>query len=886
MNRINKFPVVLFFLFFLIFLIRPDGFAAGTIKVLAIGNSFSVDAAEAYLDDLAKAAGVKMIIGNCNLGGCSLQRHQEIASGDSAMYAYRKIVDGDSTLLMNKTLKYCIEDEDWDYITFQQVSYLAGMPDTYFPYITELMTFVLKYARNPNLRFALHQTWAYAAGSTHPGFRNYHQDQEQMYNSVIDAGKQVRKKTGIKIILPSGTAIQNLRNTQVGDNLCRDGFHLSFGLGRYTAACVWFETLTGISVINNTFKPAGVSTEDARLAQLSAHQAVKTPFRITDTTQAAKKSGVTAGKETIFLSGKQITDNSDITAIIRDVLSKMNDKQVRLVFPKGTYHFSADKAPERFLNITNHDNGQKRIAFNLCGLKNIEIDGQGSEFIFHGEIMPFLIEACSNITLKNFTIDWAIPFYIQGEVINTDPVEGWLELNMFKKGFSYALDGEHLRFPIDNNVRPFQSPGESLAFDKATKSPVYHADIYDLHRQSGIRVRQLPDSNLVFYEKLKNYPPLHAVLVFKGPMGKNRYAPAFHCLESKNVLIRNVTVYHAPGMGFLGERSENIRLDRFNVKLREGTDRYVSTTADATHFANCRGTVLLDHCIFENMLDDGTNVHGTYMEIDSVIDNKTIRAKFGHFQQAGFDFAKRNEKIWFLIAPDPSRSHENTVAGIKKTDDLNYVISVKSKLPANIKKGDLIENKTYNTSRFIMQHCTLRNHRARNIVLKTPGSILIRNNYFESMMASILIRGEARMWYESGAVDHVVIRNNYFGNCVSGGGEQAVLTVSPRLNQKFGTTYLFDKNIVFRNNTINSFNNKTVEAERVDRLIIRNNHIIQNKEYPPFNTGSSLFGIRNCRNLVIKNNNYQGQHHLQLDIDTASMKSAKVEGTNGFTVAK
>lgn len=270
------------FLFFLIVLLSQNQIGkAKTIKVLAIGNSFSVDAAEAYLDDIAKDAKVKMIIGNCNLGGCSLERHWSNAAGDSALYAYRKIINGDSTLFFNQTLKQCLQEEDWDYITLQQVSYLSGIYDSFFPYITDLMNYISENNKNKKVKFALHQTWAYAANSTHSGFKNYENDQFVMYSAVNNTLKAVAKEIDIQLIIPSGTAIQNARSSVIGDHLCRDGFHLSLGLGRYTAACVWFEVLTGKPVINTQFKPASVSTVNAELAKKSAHYAVDYPFKIT-----------------------------------------------------------------------------------------------------------------------------------------------------------------------------------------------------------------------------------------------------------------------------------------------------------------------------------------------------------------------------------------------------------------------------------------------------------------------------------------------------------------------------------------------------------------------------------------------------------------------------
>ena len=50
-------------------------------------------------------------------------------------------------------------------------------------------------------------------------------------------------------------------------------------------------------------------------------------------------------------------------------------------------------------------------------------------------------------------------------------------------------------------------------------------------------------------------------------MSENRYAPAIHAKWSKNISIEKVNVYHALGMGFLGEHTENIHLNSlYNVR--------------------------------------------------------------------------------------------------------------------------------------------------------------------------------------------------------------------------------------------------------------------------------------------------------------------------------
>lgn len=264
--------------FFLFFLFATSVcFAQGgerIIKVLAIGNSFSEDAAESYLDDLARGGGVKMIIGNMYIGGCSLERHWNNAMDNQADYSYRKIdVTGKKVVEEKKTLEDAIADEDWDYITFQQASHFSGVYASYFPYLPKLMAYVKERAKNPNVHFAFHMTWAYAQNSTHDGFLKHDKNQTKMFDAIVDAAQRATAKVGIDLIIPAGPAVQYARESEFGDNFCRDGYHLN-DLGKFTAACVWYEVLTGKSAIDNPFKlPETTEAQDAILKK-AAHRAL------------------------------------------------------------------------------------------------------------------------------------------------------------------------------------------------------------------------------------------------------------------------------------------------------------------------------------------------------------------------------------------------------------------------------------------------------------------------------------------------------------------------------------------------------------------------------------------------------------------------------------
>ena len=182
-----------------------------TLKVLAIGNSFSDDAIEEHLHGLAKAEGLTIVIGNIYKAGCSIERHVKYLRGDVADYEFRKI-DAEGV----RTIEY-----------------------------------------------------------------RYGKDQMQMYNAIISTVNEVIPQIkDIKILIPSGTAVQNARTSILGDDLTRDGYHLSRPVGRYVASCTWLQAVLGKNPVGNTYCPEGMTPQQCKAAQKAARKAVRKPSKI------------------------------------------------------------------------------------------------------------------------------------------------------------------------------------------------------------------------------------------------------------------------------------------------------------------------------------------------------------------------------------------------------------------------------------------------------------------------------------------------------------------------------------------------------------------------------------------------------------------------------
>lgn len=130
---------------------------ADTLRLFLIGNSFSQNAAR-YLPRLAAEGGHPLVIGRAELGGCSLQKHWELAELSESNPA-----DPKGRPYNGKSLRMLLSEGTWNLVTLQQYSLYSGNLETFRPYALKLYRFIKSV--QPGARVVLHQTWAYRSDS-------------------------------------------------------------------------------------------------------------------------------------------------------------------------------------------------------------------------------------------------------------------------------------------------------------------------------------------------------------------------------------------------------------------------------------------------------------------------------------------------------------------------------------------------------------------------------------------------------------------------------------------------------------------------------------------------------------------------------------------------
>jgi parallel beta-helix repeat protein len=572
-------------------------------------------------------------------------------------------------------------------------------------------------------------------------------------------------------------------------------------------------------------------------------------------------------------------DDKDATfGMVHLIKDARESGNARVIIEKGIYHFYPDKAFEKYCHITNHDDGLRSTPFPLIDCKNIEIISEGAEFIFHGAMVPFLIEGSENVSLEGFTIDWELPLHSEVEVIAHNEGNHTFdikvecpyeirnrELIFLKEGYEHNLNRSICWDPGTKAVL-YNTQHYTTLLPYANKSLVRYTDpdpipnVTDMsiltNRERGYELslfaKEIEPGIVRLSGHKRALPPVGCIIVAKGENLSNRWAPAIRCINSRNLMVKDVTIHHAGGMGIICERTKNVKLANVKVSLRDGSGRLLTTSADATHFNNCKGKIIMQDCLFENMLDDATNVHGTFVRVTDILDPFTLGVRLGHFQQLGYIFAEENDKIGFIKEAESAIPyHFSQVNNVERINKRYYIISFQDELPSNVSEGDLLDNLDWYPEVEI-RDCIVRNNRARGFLLGTDKNIIVEGNTISTMMSAIIIHAstEGGFWYESGVVRNCRIANNTFGDCNYGGGKSAVIRAHPGAsNDKFPLG-----KIVIENNYFNTFDPLVLEGSGIDSLVFRNNVVSASGNYPHLFGDSPVLDVENINYSEISEN--------------------------------
>lgn len=561
--------------------------------------------------------------------------------------------------------------------------------------------------------------------------------------------------------------------------------------------------------------------------------------------------------------GLKANSSKNASPVLQKALAKIKaeykeGEKVILRFPEGRYEFHEKGAAVREYYISNHDQtNPKKVGIALEDMKNQTLDGQGSEFVFHGRMLPVSLLRSENCLLKNFSIDFENPHIAQVKIVENDPQDGivfepapWVDYRIAKDSIFEAYgEGWTMRHSW------------GIAFDGDTKHLVYNTSDIGCPTKGASEVAP----RRIHAPGWKDARLVPGTVV--AMRGWGRPTPGIFLSHDVNTTIENVKVHYAEGMGLLAQLCENITLEKFGVCLKGDADpRYFTTQADATHFSGCKGKIVSCNGLYEGMMDDAINVHGTYLKVVKRVDDCTLVGRYMHGQSWGFEWGCPGDEVQFIRSNTMELvGKQNKIISIRPYDKeqtegaREFLITFQEPVDQviNEQSGFGIENLTW-TPEVLFSGNVIRNNRARGSLFSTPRKTIVENNLFDHTSgAAILLCGDCNGWFETGACRHVIIRKNRFVNALTNLFQftNAVISIYPEIPDLKGQQQYFhggpEGGIVIEDNEFETFDAPILYAKSVDGLVFRNNTIKLNTEYKPFHPNRNRFWLERVTNVTI-----------------------------------
>jgi pectate lyase len=494
-----------------------------------------------------------------------------------------------------------------------------------------------------------------------------------------------------------------------------------------------------------------------------------------------------------------------------------------LTLPPGVHHVRADGLQRRHLHLSNNDDGEKVILFDLSGRENITIEGNGAELVMHGHVIPFFMRKAKNIVIRNLTIDWANPFYAQGTV--TDTGADWFTV-CFESEYKVEVRDGHLVAINPDLSQPIQFHNLNFIDPQRGEQAFRSKDEYYALKQGNFRATNLGNGLVHLQSRhFRNRPHVGHVAVFQYD---GRTAPAIAVQHSTSIRIEHVTQYHAAAIANLFEGSRDITIAHMRMTRRG--NRWFSAQHDATHFVECSGDITIENSLFEFQFDDGTNIHGIYRTIERLVPDNGIRLRLMHHQHLGADTLQPGDVIALLSRDELAVVHQAAVRRVEWISPQLMDVYCDGPLP-DLDLAELVVMNYITDVRVTIAGNRFLNNRARSLLIKSFGKIRIHDNYFHAPGPAILISAGLSNWYESGPVDDVAIFNNVFDQCNFGDWGEGVIVVAAAL-AKPASEYPVMRNIRIHGNRFTQIRQPLLKANNVANLEFYDNTILRGTDYP------------------------------------------------------
>jgi hypothetical protein len=527
-----------------------------------------------------------------------------------------------------------------------------------------------------------------------------------------------------------------------------------------------------------------------------------------------------------------------------------------LIFPRGRYDFWPHHCIEReYFEAATQNVNPKRLAVMMEEMTRFTIEGDGSDFVFHDRMQPFTIDRCREITIRNLSVDWDIPLTAQAVVLQA--TDSCVDLGINACESPYIIEDGQLVFVGEGWKSAWWGPGGTMEFERERRIvvPDGHSS---MRVEGGYRAEERSKGTVRIRAAYGRTPLVGNLLVLRHSV---RDHSGIFIVDSRDVCVEHVDLYHYPGLGILAQYSENLTYRNVRCVPNEKKGRILAGHDDGFQVSNCRGAVTVDRCRFHALMDDPVNIYGVYVRAEAKKDAYTLRCRIVLGEMHGLHWARPGDTVGFIDSRTMRQTAVGVVESFRRIDPEYFELSFREALPGQVVEGNVLENLTWRCGNVSITRSHFGSARARGLLVSSPGKIVIAGNTFESSGSAILISCDLNYWYLSGPVNDVLITKNLFKSpCLTSlyQSTEAVINIDPQIPLQDAKTPPYNRNIVVTDNEFHLFDYPILYALSVDGIEFSNNRLIRSYDFEPFHPRKHGLTFESCRKVTVKGNTARG----------------------------
>ena len=402
----------------------------------------------------------------------------------------------------------------------------------------------------------------------------------------------------------------------------------------------------------------------------------------------------------------------------------------------------------------------------LRKVRGFTLDGTGVTLIRTQPANVFTLNACDDITVRGFTIDYDPLPFTQGTVTAVDD-QGTFD---FEVHAGYPDLGPQTRYHV------------AYIFDGRTR--LWKQGVADLYG----RLEVLDARRGRFDPGVATGAPVEVGdRVSINPRRSNTF---WLGEGSSRITLEGIRVWSCPGAAILGRFAgeghviRNLTIERGPRPAGATEDRLMSTNADAVNYGISRSALRMEDCDLGFMGDDALNIHGPVFPVVKVESATSVlvvrpwgRQKFHLVMRGGEQlrvlapgtFAPLGRAVFASIEPVADHGLERAYLfrflppfKARKPDAPHTVYRVTLAEPVTLEVGQSLDHPASLGSGFVVRGNHFHDNRPRGLRLQASDGLVEGNRFERIATAAITVGAEYGQWGEAGWSEGLVIRGNSF----------------------------------------------------------------------------------------------------------------------------